>query len=158
MNITERALRSISTDLRKQSAQENLEWAQAVLDTFGGPGGARRYNTKEEAKEIRKLYMRAYQTVYAKGKESRPDSAVKRETRKIRRRRPSDVSQFYISILSAESIKCCYCLRDLKTYEREADHYIPLSRGGEHAASNMVVCCRSCNSKKGDLMPNEFML
>lgn len=30
------------------------------------------------------------------------------------------------------------------------DHVVPLSRGGKHDHGNMVLCCRSCNSKKKD--------
>ena len=31
----------------------------------------------------------------------------------------------------------------------EMDHITPLSKGGDHTASNIVPCCRSCNAKKG---------
>lgn len=30
----------------------------------------------------------------------------------------------------------------------ELDHLIPLSRGGENTAENLVVSCRSCNGRK----------
>lgn len=33
------------------------------------------------------------------------------------------------------------------------DHVIPISQGGDSGYSNVVVCCRSCNSKKGDRTP-----
>jgi 5-methylcytosine-specific restriction endonuclease McrA len=36
------------------------------------------------------------------------------------------------------------------------DHVIPLTRGGAHTASNLRVACRSCNSSKGELMPDEY--
>lgn len=29
------------------------------------------------------------------------------------------------------------------------DHLIPLTKGGTHSAANLVVCCLSCNSRKG---------
>jgi len=33
---------------------------------------------------------------------------------------------------------------------RGFDHIISMSKGGQHTASNLVVCCRSCNAKKGN--------
>jgi 5-methylcytosine-specific restriction endonuclease McrA len=36
------------------------------------------------------------------------------------------------------------------------DHLIPLARGGEHSIGNLVACCRSCNSSKGNKLPVEF--
>lgn len=36
------------------------------------------------------------------------------------------------------------------------DHRIPLSRGGAHDPSNIVLACASCNLSKHDKMPWEF--
>ena len=38
----------------------------------------------------------------------------------------------------------------------EADHQIPLSRGGTNWPANMVPACRSCNASKGSKTPKEF--
>jgi 5-methylcytosine-specific restriction endonuclease McrA len=38
-----------------------------------------------------------------------------------------------------------------------ADHYIPLSRGGSNYPENIVASCGSCNSKKHNKMPDEFL-
>ena len=43
--------------------------------------------------------------------------------------------------------RCVYCWRKMKRLSQ--DHVIPLSKGGDHTASNIVSACRSCNSKKG---------
>ena len=42
--------------------------------------------------------------------------------------------------------RCAYCLNPMATVTQ--DHLIPLSRGGSHTLSNVVPCCKSCNSKK----------
>jgi 5-methylcytosine-specific restriction endonuclease McrA len=35
------------------------------------------------------------------------------------------------------------------------DHVVPLSKGGTNDTSNLVPCCRPCNSRKGNrLLPN----
>lgn len=36
------------------------------------------------------------------------------------------------------------------------DHVQPLSKGGKHEASNLVIACRPCNSRKHDRDPFEF--
>jgi|TARA_Y100000296_G_C5176928_1_gene260638 5-methylcytosine-specific restriction endonuclease McrA len=39
----------------------------------------------------------------------------------------------------------------------EIDHKIPLSRDGENKIENLVVCCISCNRKKGTMTDKEFL-
>lgn len=43
---------------------------------------------------------------------------------------------------------CAYCGRPLKRLCQ--DHFIPMSKGGVYAMSNIVPACRSCNSSKRD--------
>lgn len=38
------------------------------------------------------------------------------------------------------------------------DHIVPLSRGGLHDISNIVLACRACNMKKSDRLPEELCL
>ena len=49
-------------------------------------------------------------------------------------------------ILHTYGNRCCYCNKKYK--ELTQDHITPLSKGGNHTASNIVPACRSCNSKK----------
>lgn len=42
---------------------------------------------------------------------------------------------------------CAYCGIELKDYHLE--HVTPLSRGGSHSKSNIVISCPSCNLSKG---------
>lgn len=39
---------------------------------------------------------------------------------------------------------CVYC----GSPSNEIEHIVPLSRGGQHASSNIAAACRSCNAKK----------
>jgi len=41
---------------------------------------------------------------------------------------------------------CAYCG---KNNNLTIDHYIPLSKGGRHSASNVIPACLSCNCSKG---------
>ena len=50
---------------------------------------------------------------------------------------------------------CLYCGRD--DVKLEADHKIPLSRGGSNDIANIVPACRSCNARKCDHTAAEFL-
>ena len=50
---------------------------------------------------------------------------------------------------------CLYCGRD--DVKLEADHKIPLSRGGSNDIANIVPACRSCNARKCDRTVAEFL-
>ena len=52
--------------------------------------------------------------------------------------------------------KCYWCGISLKNVKTHIDHYEPLSKGGEHTISNIVVSCAKCNLKKGNKDPLEF--
>ena len=47
---------------------------------------------------------------------------------------------------------CQYCGESGETI----DHVIPKSKGGRHTWENIVLCCKSCNSKKGDKLLHEL--
>ncbi len=49
---------------------------------------------------------------------------------------------------------CQYC----GATAENLDHVVPRSRGGSHSWDNVVACCRRCNIKKGNRLPNEVGL
>lgn len=53
--------------------------------------------------------------------------------------------------------KCRYCQCSLTLYTLTVDHQIPLSRGGSNWPSNLVPSCKSCNSRKHNKTPKEFI-
>lgn len=61
------------------------------------------------------------------------------EIRDLTRRQWDEIKALY-------GYRCAYCgERPLRLTQ---DHVIPLARGGNHTASNIVPACKSCNSKK----------
>lgn len=48
----------------------------------------------------------------------------------------------------AERSSCLYCGCRLAIGEKVLDHMDPLSKGGAHDASNLVVACKKCNTRK----------
>jgi 5-methylcytosine-specific restriction endonuclease McrA len=51
---------------------------------------------------------------------------------------------------------CYYCRRRFPARELTMDHIVPIVRGGKSVKSNVVPCCKSCNSKKHYLLPAEW--
>lgn len=58
-------------------------------------------------------------------------------------------------VLARDGHRCRYCERELSGDEITFDHVMPRSRGGGDKPENLVVCCVSCNSRKGDKTPEE---
>jgi 5-methylcytosine-specific restriction endonuclease McrA len=52
--------------------------------------------------------------------------------------------------------RCHYCHRGISPRELTMDHIVPLSRGGTSSRSNVVPCCKGCNSRKKHLLPVEW--
>jgi len=55
---------------------------------------------------------------------------------------------------------CPYCrclVTELPTANIwSVDHRVPTSRGGGHRYRNLLVCCKTCNTRKADLTEEEF--
>jgi 5-methylcytosine-specific restriction enzyme A len=51
---------------------------------------------------------------------------------------------------------CHYCRRKISARELTMDHVVPLARGGTSSKSNVVPCCKDCNSRKKYLLPIEW--
>ena len=57
------------------------------------------------------------------------------------------------NIFKRDGNKCVYCSsKDNLTL----DHVLPRSRGGGSNWNNLVTACKTCNSKKGDFLPEEI--
>ncbi len=58
-------------------------------------------------------------------------------------------------ILKSTNGCCFYC--GIGNINMTMDHYIPLSKGGQHYPKNIVPACHKCNSRKNNMMPDLFM-
>ncbi len=52
--------------------------------------------------------------------------------------------------------RCYYCGQKFPASSLTMDHLIPLSRGGRSVKENLVPCCKECNIKKKNLLPQEW--
>ena len=68
----------------------------------------------------------------------------------------SPTTRDYITRLRASVSYCMYCGKPFGVATPHIDHMMPLSRGGNHAESNLTIACAFCNISKGDRTPEEF--
>lgn len=55
------------------------------------------------------------------------------------------------AVFTRDNGRCQYCYKAAESI----DHIQPRSRGGMHEWTNVVACCRSCNTRKGDRLLDE---
>ena len=87
-------------------------------------------------------------TVYHRGQQLKRRMTVLNST-------DGSVTVEFLKILYSYK-NCYYCEKYTCKNKRTADHKTPLSRGGRHAASNLVMACQSCNSSKRNKTEAEF--
>jgi 5-methylcytosine-specific restriction endonuclease McrA len=62
-------------------------------------------------------------------------------------------------LFARDDYRCQFCGRhQTELRHRECltrDHLVPLSRGGSNAWNNVLTACSSCNTRKGNLLPEE---
>jgi len=51
---------------------------------------------------------------------------------------------------------CHYCSKTFSPKDLTMDHLVPIARGGHSVKSNVVPCCKECNTKKRHLLPLEW--
>lgn len=111
----------------------------------------RRIVYREENKEAIAYRQKIYDKSPA-GVASRKNTKYKRRSKE----RQGDVTTQQLLELEQSAKVCYWCNCSLKKAKVHIDHYVPLSRGGEHTLSNLVVSCAICNRKKFAKSPYDF--
>lgn len=121
-----------------------------------------RENHKEVIVKKQKEYRRVNKNEYSKYKKNYYKTpmgvAVSTNARHKRRSitKNGDVTNNQLLDLKKNATICYWCNVSLKKVKTHIDHYIPLSKGGEHTLSNLVVSCKECNATKQAKDPLEF--
>lgn len=123
----------------------------------------KRENTERTKEYMRKWYeenkedRRAYNKEYA---EENHDGVLERSRkRRAIRYGQNDFfteEEFFVKFEQLGK-KCFYCGKGLTNDTVTRDHYIPLVKGGSDTIENIVPCCKNCNSRKRNKMPNDFI-
>lgn len=142
--------------------ERNAERRKAYMDDYNhrnkdriAARDAKRYLTPEAvAKRAAKLeHRRAYNRAWHKANRHKHNAAWAK--RKALKRGSStgntEVIAEWIKRWRAQEIaKCYWCLNEFPPSECQADHIIPLAKGGAHSIENLCIACISCNQSKHD--------
>ncbi len=60
-------------------------------------------------------------------------------------------------MLERDGYICHYCEMEMEHGSATVDHMWPRTLGGSNLLDNLVACCHTCNTLKGDLPYEEFM-
>ena len=63
-----------------------------------------------------------------------------------------------LALWISKQVKVCYWCNVVCNDNYHIDHYEPLSKGGKHILSNLVISCPTCNLTKNAKDPYEFAL
>lgn len=99
--------------------------------------------------------IKAYERQYYKANRVRLNlyARVKMHVRKSTKKfTVDDVSRQ----LRGQKFRCWWCTKKLRGNQYHIDHRIPLAKGGENDARNIVIACPHCNLSKHTKMPHEF--
>lgn len=105
----------------------------------------------QDNKELFIIRSRRYRNT-PKGKISKLNSEHKRRAIK----KDGDVSNKQLGTLYSSTKTCYWCNAKLMKGDIHLDHYTPLSKGGLHTISNLVLSCSKCNLKKSAKDPLLF--
>ena len=59
-------------------------------------------------------------------------------------------------IIKRDGYVCRYCNEKLNANTHTIDHIIPASHGGNEHPDNLVMCCKGCNKRAGNLLFADF--
>jgi CRISPR/Cas system Type II protein with McrA/HNH and RuvC-like nuclease domain len=79
---------------------------------------------------------------------------LKYNGKNVRRRTAGFAKEF---IEHNKNASCVYCDNKLTVHNATADHIIPISDGGNNCQVNLVVCCKECNTERGNLEFSYYM-
>lgn len=74
--------------------------------------------------------------------------------RNVKRRTNGYAKEF---VESHPDSTCLYCEDKLTKDNGTADHIFPVSKGGNNAKVNLIVCCEDCNGERGDREFYEYL-
>ncbi len=111
-----------------------------------------RRRRREKGEQIREQKRRYFQT--ERGKLAQRTASRNRKARN-KGAEGKFTGQDVQRQLKAQHNKCYWCQDKLAKYH--IDHIVPLSRGGTNCPDNLVVSCPTCNLRKNNKYPHEWI-
>jgi 5-methylcytosine-specific restriction endonuclease McrA len=180
--VAERRKSLTTADKRKYRQAQRARWVAAGLTTNGAPRKVQETKPKvvKPPKEVKPWHglsdSEAYRVRYRLD-----EQFAQRERERISARRflqpeygaqwervgnrwlramhstDGTISKEFLRLIRRET-HCAYCGEYTKAKHRHLDHVWPLRHKGLHSADNLVMACSSCNRKKKDTMPLQWLM
>lgn len=139
---------------REKDSERKRKWCEANREKISIRGKKYREDNKDKEAKRRNRYYEANKERYSEYQRqwSNANRDIKNslnQRRKARKRKlPATLTpEQWESTKQHFGNKCAYCGKELPL---EQDHFMPLSKGGEYALSNIIPSCKSCNCSKQD--------
>lgn len=116
---------------RENNPKRNYEWVK---------------NNPEKFKTIQKRYRRSWKGQIKFKKYHAERKALKYEL----------TPEKLLKAFNKTNGICPYCSCKITKSSFSLDHRKPISKGGTNHLNNLIACCRSCNSRKGDSSLKNF--
>jgi len=85
-------------------------------------------------------------------------SSLKRRSKEYEVLYAIELREIRNMLLDCYGEKCRYCTNRLEVSNIACDHIFPLSMGGESSSENLQFICGRCNTRKGPLTNENYML
>lgn len=138
--------------LQKWCKECTAQWRKNNAENIKQKQRAKYLNERETRLASNREYYRknSERIIAQKAEYNKANPEVKRKASLKRRVSIAGNGLYLISDKEIQKIynsPCFYC----GSFEKiQADHVIPISRGGSHSIGNLVSCCYKCNPSKGD--------
>lgn len=122
------------------------------------------HSNVEELRKTHKIYIEKNKESYLAKKRiyNKTDSAKLSSINSKHKRKAiiknGDVTTKQLKELYQNTKVCYWCNEKLVKGNIHLDHYFPLSKGGTHSTSNLVLSCPTCNMQKYNKDPIEFAI
>lgn len=134
-------------EYQKENGKELYEKKKQYIAENKEAHWDRQHAWYEKNKEVIQARVACY-------KKEHPEQYQMYANRRIAAKKTDIVENFSINdIAIMYGDKCFYCAAAFE----HIDHFVPLSKGGEHTLENVRPSCQACNLRKSNKMPGEFI-
>jgi len=139
---------------RKIYREENKE----ALKEYDKKYNKKYKKNREKLREYNKKYNKENKDLINEWRKTPKGIASTRNTQHKRRMvlGDGDVTTQQLQDLISKSARCYWCNDSIKNKKIHIDHYYPISKGGKHTISNLVIACEKCNQSKCAEDPIKF--
>jgi len=132
--------------IEKRNAQERKDYVK-------------RWKNKEQSKILTKKWLESYKKTNKYKSVRTAQSAKRRAVKKLATIIDSKaISKWFKEWKIKSHVICHWCKNNFSPKDCEADHVMPISKGGTHSLCNLVIACRPCNRKKSAKLPSEWVV